>query len=95
MRFGASVLFIGLLRKQTQFPAVNFKPFYVHSGIVMPQNFIETAAVFWNRICPALGSYDRTCKTSPMRATSRSIRIPSGLHRCPTAGRNIRIKELK
>lgn len=46
MRFGASVLFIGLLRKQTQFPAVNFKPFYVHSGIVMPQNFIETAAVF-------------------------------------------------
>lgn len=28
---------------------------------------------------PAPGSYDRTCKTSPMRATSRSIRIPSGL----------------
>lgn len=34
---------------------------------------------------PAPGSYDRTCKTSPMRATSRSIRIPSGLQ--PFSGR--------
>ena len=38
-----------------------------------------------DRIRPAPGSYDRTCKTSPMRATSRSIRIPSGLQ--PFSGR--------
>ena len=62
LRFGASVLFIRLLRKQAQFPAVNFKPFYVHSGIVMPQNLIETAAVFCHCICAALAHADAVPK---------------------------------